>query len=568
MNSPEAIAARPKVPATLYQPICDWQTRLLKLLPLFDNSEYSKSKVQCSLHIVDLVCIEGVVITGTKQQITYEALSYSWGRDVPSHSIRCNDQECVVSKQLEEALRALCYIDGPRWIWCDAFCIDQSNINEKSKQVQKMQIIFGKARQVIVWLGPHLVTSRISQPLARWRYRSQQGDTNREDLRIDREEIARALSACPWLTRTWVRQEIQAARQIVIPSSYPDVLTWENLTAISEEAYNVAAPEPTSNRVSSEYRQARVLSKDFILHPFTLLYYINSPRRRPILLRNAQHHHLAEWIASMAPFETTEPVDRVYGILGLFEPSLRSGHPNDISSLKADYGLPIGEVYTEVMKRILLQSQNLAWLEAHVFSPSTENKRQLPSWVFNWEAPSFEVIVTRQSQAYWRVSSTLARQARLLEVEIDWNNFGTVEGDARVHTRCTWTVSGAYYRTIYKVQPADYETRETSFLPPAVFDLGLWRVATYTHSSTEMFKSGFESVFRNFYVVSWAQPGDVIVELGTSLAYFLLRPVTAGHKEYFLYLGKAMAKIPTQMMSRSGQVFRDWYRHEREFVLI
>lgn len=135
MNSREAITARPKVPSTLYEPIRDWQTRLLELSPISENS---KSEIRCSLHVVDLVYVEGVVITGTERRVEYEALSYSWGRDTPRHIIRCNDQECVVRKQLEEALRSLCDIDQPRWIWCNAFCIDQNNSDEKSKQVQKI----------------------------------------------------------------------------------------------------------------------------------------------------------------------------------------------------------------------------------------------------------------------------------------------------------------------------------------------------------------------------------------------------------------------------------------------
>ena len=179
------------------------------------------------------------------------------------------------------------------------------------------------------------------------------------------------------------------------------------------------------------------------------------------------------------------------------------------------------------------------------------------------------MIVTRQSQSYWAASErNVARQLRRLEIENHWNSFGTVAGDAPVHARCTWTVPGMYYRTIDNVHPADYETRETSFLPPAVFDLSLWRLATYSHQGTEVFKSGFESIFRNFYVVSWARPGDIIVGLGVCPNFFLLRQVIVGDRECFQYLGRAIAKIPTHMLDRSAQTLRDWYGQEREIVLI
>lgn len=354
----------------------------------------------------------------------------------------------------------------------------------------------------------------------------------------------------------------------MIPSDDPDFLTSDNLTDVATQAYHVAAPEPTTKRVSLEYKQARVLSKEFILHPLTLLYYINSPRTRPILLQNAQHHHLADWIASMAPFETTEPVDKVYGILGLFKPFLRAGDRNDISSLEVDYECPFGEAYTKVMKRVLLQGQNLAWLEAHAFSPEAENKRQLPSWVFDWKAPSFETIVTRHSQAYWAASSPhVSRQNRRIEISMDRDSFGTVEGDTPIHTRCTCTVPGTCYRQIDMVQPAEYETKDISFLSHAIFDLGWWRVATYSQSSTEMSKSGSESILSNFYVVPWAQPGDIIIGLSKCPNFFLLRPIAIGNKECFHYLGRAIAKIPKYKLDSSGQNFRKRYGQKQKFVL-
>jgi hypothetical protein len=41
-------------------------------------------------------------------------------------------------------------------IWIDAVCINQSDLDERSNQVEKMREIYEGASQVIVWIGPEL----------------------------------------------------------------------------------------------------------------------------------------------------------------------------------------------------------------------------------------------------------------------------------------------------------------------------------------------------------------------------------------------------------------------------
>jgi len=44
-------------------------------------------------------------------------------------------------------------------VWVDAICIDQTNTNEKSQQVQSMAKIYTVASRAIVWLGEATATS-------------------------------------------------------------------------------------------------------------------------------------------------------------------------------------------------------------------------------------------------------------------------------------------------------------------------------------------------------------------------------------------------------------------------
>lgn len=61
--------------------------------------------------------------------------------------------EFDVTSNLEAALRAL-RSRGHKKVWVDALCINQKDLTERSLQVLRMGIIYSKAKNVLVWLGP------------------------------------------------------------------------------------------------------------------------------------------------------------------------------------------------------------------------------------------------------------------------------------------------------------------------------------------------------------------------------------------------------------------------------
>jgi hypothetical protein len=51
------------------------------------------------------------------------------------------------------ALRSLRYSDNPRWLWVDAVCIDQSNLEEKARQIDFMRSVYSNSEQMICYIG-------------------------------------------------------------------------------------------------------------------------------------------------------------------------------------------------------------------------------------------------------------------------------------------------------------------------------------------------------------------------------------------------------------------------------
>ncbi|KAK2058198.1 HET domain-containing protein [Colletotrichum caudatum] len=85
----------------------------------------------------------------------YEALFYTWGKptDEPRDYTWLQGYPLPVKPNLEDALRSLRLPTKVRRLWIDALCIDQSNLDERSRRVQCMRLVYIHAARVIVWLG-------------------------------------------------------------------------------------------------------------------------------------------------------------------------------------------------------------------------------------------------------------------------------------------------------------------------------------------------------------------------------------------------------------------------------
>jgi len=114
--------------------------RVLELL-----SGNSGSALSCRIH----------EIHRTNSDVDFEAISYVWGSPIPAcyiHEVESNSM-LSITESLYLALRALRYPDRSRIVWADAVCINQSDNDEKSNQVQNMGSVYATASMVIVWLS-------------------------------------------------------------------------------------------------------------------------------------------------------------------------------------------------------------------------------------------------------------------------------------------------------------------------------------------------------------------------------------------------------------------------------
>jgi hypothetical protein len=301
----------------------------------------------------------------------FEALSYTWGDQNDARSIIVNGIHRDVSRNLEKALRALRDLQETRLgmcYWVDSLCIDQNNKKERNEQVKRMKEIYSRARAVIVWLGQEQKKDRNAVQTMRHLSRNPYvKDTLRlpTDLLLDGWPALVAFMQKPYWNRSWIIQELAmnhnstlilcgkfklTRRMIRLGASYCQEMS----QALEDQSYRFGH-YLESDAWSMASRMYRLASLNF--NP-------NGEASLDLLLNLVRKA------------DATDKKDKVYGILGLLDPTISE-------DIIPDYSLSERQVYTNFMISIISKSRRL---EQMMFG-GISTEKGWPSWVPDWRLP-------------------------------------------------------------------------------------------------------------------------------------------------------------------------------------
>lgn len=347
--------------------------RMFRLL-FIHPAQYPDQQLRCS-------CLPFAIDAA----LPFEALSYVWGSSEPAVQLLCNGQPFTVRPGLANALMRLRLRHSTRIVWADAICINQADVEERNHQVPLMCSIYPAAKRVIVWLGSadpeH--TQKALEVVDYIGTSCQQYDRKRglefgHDERWDGLYFPTDLfssAACaslkelfqrPWFSRIWCIQEVRLARDaLVLCGEYQ--VAWTKL--------GLAASWILDNTGESVVKDpvARMLSKIDVA--------------RADIMYNKIDSGLLWTLHSGCEFESTDPKDKVYGLLSLVDPR------SEAEALNIDYTKGVGGVYADtVVADILLHSL----LSAFVFvthPPGYDGNSEFRSWAPRWDTPSFAIML-------------------------------------------------------------------------------------------------------------------------------------------------------------------------------
>ena len=356
--------------------------------------------------------------------LCYYALSYTWGnpfdRATPNeaydavYSIQIDSKSYDVTKNLHEALLQLRRSYANSYIWVDAICIWQANLQERNIQVGIMDELYEKAASMLIWLGisdaetasvVQLITQIASLPpiMTPIMQARLQMDFARSDELGDAPQICglpahgspvwRSLNAffrrC-YFQRVWILQENVFAKDAHVycgAFDFPGKILWvASSFLVTTELGSVVRGVNQNSEGTTELEylglSATVInSMRGLCHSGSQSMFtdgsniMNKSSEAKINVAN-----LVQMLVLMTrPFEATDPRDRIYALLSIVKKAVDARGLQPFL-MTADYTRSAQDICRHLKTLIF---KNTGWLEylAYVQGKSLQRLPDLPSWV-------------------------------------------------------------------------------------------------------------------------------------------------------------------------------------------
>lgn len=276
----------------------------------------------------------------TWTRIWYTALSYTWGPPVFTSRIICNGHKAWITPNLEAALRHLRSPQHTVHLWIDQLCIDQlNNPAEKSDQVSKMDIIYKRAYNTVIWLGPTDADEAfeiLREIRATWQFtKDELSEDVYQRLNIGQRppeawvHLSRLFESV-WFTRAWIIQEVALSRHPFVMSGN-STMAWSDFFGccytLSESGYLAWLEKQQAMSVLSVSSAQRGLASSVALS----LIASNAATAEP-------SSYMMDMLIDVRSADATDPRDKIFAVLGLLN-----------VNVMADYSLNYFEVYRRAM---------------------------------------------------------------------------------------------------------------------------------------------------------------------------------------------------------------------------
>ncbi|TGO58942.1 hypothetical protein BOTNAR_0172g00290 [Botryotinia narcissicola] len=330
----------------------------------------------------------------------YISLSYVWG-DANNRKIILVDQKpLLINASLDSALRHLRDKKEDLAIWADGVCINQSDSEEKNKQVSLMSLIYEVARHTVIFLGEtpsetDEIFKLLDSPMSSMTKRTKPGflsnarksyttdqtfDLHSEEYTKSKiDDLIRQVINMSWFKRIWILQELILSGDPWVQVGFHR-LRWTDFTSLIFDSKHDSASVKSPNYNVLNYM--RMLRENFIS---------GTPDSF------GPCDYLLNILHSRRGYGVFDPRDMLYGHLALFANQSKSDNPEIEKLVEIDYRKSIADVYTDLALYILNRQCNFEFL-SHVEDVNfEERKHNLPTWVPDWTSKG----ISRKMKGSW-----------------------------------------------------------------------------------------------------------------------------------------------------------------------
>ncbi|KAL6859797.1 hypothetical protein ACO1O0_003821 [Amphichorda felina] len=357
----------------------------------------------------------------------YEALSYTWGTDPPSNYLWLQGVALPIRPSLEAALTFLRLPHHTRLLWVDAVCINQDDVDERSRQVQYMRLVYKNSARALVWVGfktPGVEDAfKMARRLVSFRqmmddqkhFNRTPPDVNtmvqlRESYLADVApgSLQRLYELChrPYFSRVWCIQEVVAAPEALLKCEELEI-------PFMHVAEHIILVRQLVQRIDMDTS-------------LTLWYRVWDQRQPSPYLGKAKVEgslgRMLDLLDLMRSFQATDIRDKIFALQGIcdeglqpalsmtqimgqegfmvrgarrlftglantlngFGPNLDFGRPE---GLKVNYRKSAVDVYIDLARFMVRKSPRVLDVLDHVSHASNAEGGEYPSWVPKWFEP-------------------------------------------------------------------------------------------------------------------------------------------------------------------------------------
>ncbi|KAH7232759.1 heterokaryon incompatibility protein-domain-containing protein [Fusarium tricinctum] len=347
-----------------YLPLCD-SPKAMRLVRLAPSANFGHISVTAQL------------IETSWDECNYEALSYCWGKNQKKKRILLNGEQFEITADLYNALEHLCLEHESRQLWVgflygwangsltlssqiDAICINQTDTDEKSLQVQRMRDIYQNAERVLIWTGPS--TTNTQQAFEKVNQLLACNDINaREDIWNGKDDqwihCLNEIIKRPYWSRAWTVQEVVLARTALLYCGHDTIPFFDFARFLTQET--------TRDKVKVKYAL------------FSYLKIVSGMRKPSYQDPPTGLFGLAYQLRYR---QCTVSHDRLYAFLGLLR-----GESLSTEELHVDYKMGLQKLSTMFSKATMMKYKTLLPLVlAERMFPS------FPTWCYDWSAKTPE----------------------------------------------------------------------------------------------------------------------------------------------------------------------------------
>ena len=424
-----------------YKPLPDGYVRLLRVQPPEDPRTDLEAEIEISLTTVPLA-----------ECPPYVTLSYTWADPEPfvdptnviftkvprCYPIKCDNRLILCTRNLRNALRRLRQLElvqksekagealrehagyevtfnaNVHLYWIDAVCIDQNDLQERSKQVSLMNQIYRRSQCTIVWYGE---ADGYTKPAVQVLLKVSGTGTPSPNDNFDAsdfkhlpnfmKEIWQSLDdtafeafcmfmARKWILRTWILQEVVLSPRVwIMCGTYSfalDLLLRAATSIAISKSSKWSAPrfsEILAKRGLPDLHHEIVIG---VANAQSTLAMIYGSRQR---LRDNNKPNFLDAITMSASSKATDLHDKIFGVLGLAD----SG---GTAIYKPDYEKTVAEVYISATAFVIKARGDLACFRL-VGDFSSRKIMGLPSWCPDYSSPVSPLRDTSDIGKTWRL---------------------------------------------------------------------------------------------------------------------------------------------------------------------